>query len=558
MEPTGQVLRIEIQDEGTLTFKEPPVVSISSPKAEYGKPAKAVAKLSGGKLATIVLTEKGSGYSLEDTPVIKILSETRARGSGGSVPVFRPVLEMGITGVEITQAGTGYAVEKPIKIYASETTSNRKEIVAMGYPRGASSSFTAYRVPGDNKVKAFENALDNNTVISGASSGGSVPALPFPTKASSSQQLLSLLPEGFGLDYDQSKRQYYLTAEQSLQEKYADILSNEANPKGRLVPDFGPRGESPIERNMNIDVPTFLRFCLSGAICSSGVHLVLTPLDVVKTKVQTNPDKYPTIAPSFTKIWKEDGPGAFFTGWLPTLSGNFVSGAVLYAMTELIRRSLTDTAGVNADNLEVFIILVAAGLSSAVAAIFYCPFEAIRIRVVAQPQFASNSFETASKMIQEEGVGSLTNAIPVFLVKQIPYACVKFTIFDLSTENLYRLYPAAQEDLILSLGISLIGGVLGGVAAAAVSNPADTVIAELKKAKSDQTPAEALQALLDRAGAKALFKGLPLRMVFYSLTASLQFMVFDGVRFALGIGPDDLRLYLDVLRGVLAEKNTIA
>jgi len=96
------------------------------------------------------------------------------------------------------------------------------------------------------------------------------------------------------------------------------------------------------------------------------------------------------------------------------------------------------------------------------------------------------------------------------------------------------------------------------MSAAAVSNPADAVISELKKAKSDQSPQEAFQALLDRAGVGALFKGLPLRMAFYSLATSLQFLVFDGVRFALGIGPDDLRLYLDVLGGALTEQGTIA
>ena len=147
----------------------------------------------------------------------------------------------------------------------------------------------------------------------------------------------------------------------------------------------------------------------------------------------------------------------------------------------------------------------------------------------------------------EEGIEVLTDAIPVFVARQVPYAAVKFTIFDLTTEYLYQIYPLAQEDLKLSLGISLIGGVLAGIAAAAVSNPADAVISELKKGKSDQSPQEALQALLDRAGVPALFKGLSIRMVFYSLNAAFQFLVYDGVRFALGVGPDDLRLYLDVL-----------
>lgn len=240
------------------------------------------------------------------------------------------------------------------------------------------------------------------------------------------------------------------------------------------------------------------------------------------------------------------------------MTGYFVGGGVLYATTELLRRYLTVMAGGNGDSLEVVIILASAGISSALGATVFCPFETVRIRSVAQPDFATNSLEVVKRMVNEEGIGSLFNTIPVFLVKQVPYACVKFTIFDLSTEYLYRTYPAAQEDLKLSLLISLVGGIMGGVAAAVVSNPADAVISELKKAKSDLSPQEAFQVLLDRAGVSALFKGLPLRMVFYSLTASLQFLVFDGIRFALGVGPDDLRLYMDVLGGVLTEKGTIA
>lgn len=175
-----------------------------------------------------------------------------------------------------------------------------------------------------------------------------------------------------------------------------------------------------------------------------------------------------------------------------------------------------------------------------------------------EPGYGSNALEVLKRLIKEEGVGSLFDAIPIFLVKEIPYAMTKFVIFDLSTEYLYGAFPAAQEDLLLSLGISMAGGVVGGASAAIVSNPADAVIAELKKAKSDLSPFGAFQSLVDRGGTAALFKGLPLRMIFFSSACALQFLVFDGVRFALGIGPDDLRLYLDVLGGALAAKGSIA
>lgn len=248
-------------------------------------------------------------------------------------------------------------------------------------------------------------------------------------------------------------------------------------------------------------------------------------------------------------------PPLFFTGWLPTIVGHFFAGGILYATTEVIRRYLTDIAGANAVAFEVPIILVAASIASAIGATLYSPFDAVRIRAVSQPNKQLNAFELCTKMVKEEGIEVLTDAIPIFVLKQVPYAAVKFTIFDLTTEYLYRIFPLAQEDLKLSLEISLFGGVLAGIAAAFVSNPADAVISELKKAKSDQSPQDALQALLDRSGISALFKGLPIRMVLYSLTAAFQFLIYDGVRFALGVGPDDLRLYLDVLGEALNANN---
>jgi len=118
---------------------------------------------------------------------------------------------------------------------------------------------------------------------------------------------------------------------------------------------------------------------------------------------------------------------------------------------------------------------------------------------------------------------------------------------------MYDAFPVAREDLQLSLLVSLAGGTLGGVAAAVVSNPADATITEMKKAKSKRGAVETFQMLLDEGGIPRLFTGVALRMVFYSLVVSLQFLVYDYVRFTLGIGADDLKLYLDVLGGALRE-----
>lgn len=116
---------------------------------------------------------------------------------------------------------------------------------------------------------------------------------------------------------------------------------------------------------------------------------------------------------------------------------------------------------------------------------------------------------------------------------------------------MYETYPAAKESLQLSLLVSLAAGTLGGMTAAVVSNPADVTITTAKKVKSTMGPREAASLVVEQGGPAAFFTGLPIRLFFYSLVVSLQFLVYDSVRFALGIGSDDLKLYLDVLDGAL-------
>jgi solute carrier family 25 (mitochondrial phosphate transporter), member 3 len=251
----------------------------------------------------------------------------------------------------------------------------------------------------------------------------------------------------------------------------------------------------------------------------------------------------------------EEGIEGLAQGWLPTFIGFFVWGGLSYALTEYLRRIWTSALGVNAASLEVPIILAAAGLAAAVGSFVLCPFESLRIRLVSQKGYAQNVLGVLSRMIEEEGIGTFFKAVPLFFAKEIPFAMAKFTVFDLSTNYLYNTFPAAKEDIQLSLLISLFGGILGGILAAVVSNPADITITTLKKSNSGSSLVGAFEAVIQSGGPPAFFRGLPLRMIFYALVVSLQFLIYDSVRLALGVGSDDLKLYLDVLGGALRESD---
>mmetsp|Transcript_3118 Transcript_3118/g.6278 ORF Transcript_3118/g.6278 Transcript_3118/m.6278 type:complete len:1114 (+) Transcript_3118:546-3887(+) len=426
-------------------------------------------------------------------------------------------------------------------------------VVAFATAKAESNSFTTFRNENDaRKIIEDEEALMKDRAIS-AASGGQDSQLPIfwnGGPSSSSGQLLTLLPPGLGLEFDRELKRFVL----STSSDYFDI--NKGSPAfggstRPLDPEFGPRGRSPIDREVQLDFQSYLRFCVSGAICASGVHLMVTPLDVIKTKIQTDPENYPGPISSFKKIVEERGPTGFFNGWIPTFVGFFFWGGFSYSLTELIRRYLVISAGPQAASLEIQIVLVSASVASFFGTFVLVPFESVRIRSVAQPEFGKNIFDVTKRMVKEESIWSLFSAAPPLLLKEVPFAMAKFSIFTAVTQYLYQQFPAAQEDIQLSLLVSLVGGIFGGAMAAVISNPADATISEMKKSVSDMSPLDAANAVIERGGYANLMRGLPIRMCFYPLVVSFQFSIYDAIRIYLGVGADDLKVYLDVLGGAL-------
>ena len=311
----------------------------------------------------------------------------------------------------------------------------------------------------------------------------------------------------------------------------------------------------------------------------------------------------------------------FITGWDTTFLGFFCWGGAGYCLTEYFRRFIS-TALDAGDSLEIPIIIAAAGLGACLAVFVIAPFESVRIKTVSDPvNYGGSFFNGAAKLVKEEGALTLFDAAPAFLLKEVPFAMAKFAIFDSTSVYLFSQFPVAREDLKLSLAVSLASGCLGGIVAAVISNPADCVVSEMKKAKIEEkkkgggergssrkggkakqqqqkSPAVAgwsnwrgqekksadmtavtvasetavavaavtgvkpgayqvARRLYDEGGAEVFLRGLGLRMGFYSLTVSIQFCFYDSLRVLLGIGRDDLSLYLDVLGGALKDNGVV-
>ena len=276
---------------------------ISPPSQKEGSPAKAQAKIytkgpNKGSIESIQLVDSGSGYVNEQDIQIEV---SRPEDSEGQTAVLSAVLDMAVDRIEITKEGSGYAVEKPIQVYigkrestesqsslgdkqdgfaetpdAKKINTGERRLVGVANPTAEMSSFTAFRRESDTKkiveLEEKYEAKYNLKPVSGLANGdGSQPPLPFWSGNSQSSELLRLLPAGVGLEYDATKKRYALAVDTEFMKKYPAVLQQSSNRP--ISPEFGPRGRSPIERNMQLGLSEYLRFSLSGAICASGVHL---------------------------------------------------------------------------------------------------------------------------------------------------------------------------------------------------------------------------------------------------------------------------------------------
>jgi solute carrier family 25 phosphate transporter 3 len=134
-----------------------------------------------------------------------------------------------------------------------------------------------------------------------------------------------------------------------------------------------------------IPVPDY-RYFLSGGLCAAASHGVTTPIDVVKTRIQAEPDvfKGDNLFESTKIILERDGPQALLGGLGPTVVGYGVEGALKFGLYESLKPTFADLLSSTASGY-----LGASVVAGAVASIFLCPMEHTRIRLVTDPKFAS-------------------------------------------------------------------------------------------------------------------------------------------------------------------------
>jgi len=292
---------------------------------------------------------------------------------------------------------------------------------------------------------------------------------------------------------------------------------------------------------MGFTLMYYLKGALGGGICCSVTHGAMCPVDVVKTRIQLQPEKYNRgMIPGFRTVIAEEGARALLTGLGATAAGYFVQGWFKFGGVELFKINMAQSLGERrAWENRTAIYLTAAAGAEVIADLFLCPLEAVRIRSVSDPSWPQSLPRGFAHMLKTEGVLGFYAGLGPILFKQVPYTMAKFAVQGKAAEVMYRTMGASPSECsgTVNMGVSLASGVIAGVAAAVISHPADTLLSKInrKGAGGDGPLLTRFANITKEMGfLKLCTTGLGARCVMIGTLTAGQFGIFDTVMSLLG------------------------
>lgn len=286
----------------------------------------------------------------------------------------------------------------------------------------------------------------------------------------------------------------------------------------------------------------FLTCMIGGALSGAVPHTLLTPVDVIKCRVQTG--EYANFSEGFHHIhhvearssWLLSAP-LFLRGWAPTFIGYALQGSMKFGLYEVFKYIFDGTIFSHefASAHKVTVYLLASCCAELVADVELAPWEAVKVKMQTTRTYPPRLNIVVPRMWAAEGIHAFYKGLSPLWARQVPYTMMKFASFEKIIELLYYLLvpgPKALAPKSVQILLSLITGFISGVLCAAVSHPADTVVSKLNQQTSKASNVFAFAASLS---CKDLWKGLLPRMFMIGTLTAIQWVIYDSFKVFVGL-----------------------
>jgi len=279
----------------------------------------------------------------------------------------------------------------------------------------------------------------------------------------------------------------------------------------------------------------YYALCAVGGALSCGItHTAVTPLDLVKCRIQVNKEKYKSIGNGFKVTMAEGGTRGLVLGWAPTAIGYTMQGICKFGFYEFFKNVYSGMIGEENTYLyRTSLYLAASASAEFFADIALSPMESVKVRMqTSVPGTFPTTLRAAFPVIKNaEGIHGFYKSLVPLWGRQIPYTMMKFACFERTVEAIYaNIVPKPRAECSKSeqLVVTFAAGYIAGVFCAIVSHPADTIVSYMNKAQGSGI-GDAAKAL----GFAGLWGGLGPRIIMIGTLTALQWFIYDGVKVQL-------------------------
>jgi len=282
------------------------------------------------------------------------------------------------------------------------------------------------------------------------------------------------------------------------------------------------------------------RYFLAGGICAAVSHGITTPVDVVKTRMQSDPTlRKLSVMKAAKQLIDGEGVAVLGTGLVPTIVGYGVEGAMKFGCYEVFKPVILKY--VISGKAQAY--MISSVIAGAIASVLLCPAESARIRQVSQPNYcpSGSSWETLRMLVDESGFASLFDGLAAMLAKQVPYTMTKQVVFDLLAGVLYEVVRGMSggEDKAWTKWVVSFTAAAGAAFLACISSqPGDMILTQTYKNAGKANFVNVVKDIYsDGGGMKGFFAGTQARLVHVGIIITSQLMIYDAVKQAIGLKP---------------------
>lgn len=246
------------------------------------------------------------------------------------------------------------------------------------------------------------------------------------------------------------------------------------------------------------------------------------------------------------RIIEKEGIHTLLSGLGPTTFGYLLEGALKFGIYEILKPaakrglvSLATFTSVAWLQSQFLSFAVCGAISGAAASAVLCPMEAIRIRLVAEPNFAPGGWvEGGYKMLKSEGSSALTKGLIPMLYKQVPYTISKNVAFDFLTSWSYGMMRTSGMAVTTSakIVIPFVCALATSILATIFSQPGDMLLSLVNAHEGTKRTNDFVRDILKGEwGLKGFFVGTKSRFLHVGIIVTCQLLLYDVIKRMVGI-----------------------